>query len=341
MSKRYPLSRATRELNRLLDVAGFSEEGIADASCDLSDVALSPDPARREAVARAVMALESCGEATGSEFAWISRWAACKQVYRIDPEVAASLKGQPLDGSLPAEALMRLPYPIVYVDSPVDTVMSSEVSVSYWPASGFLAYVDRDVVAGLPQLNLVYIHPEEGFMGLRRNVLQLNLGLPTMEEVVGELLEYDEGFYGKETLHEAAEAFARCTAEALNLLLYVVSEEEDAETLYSPPKADRARGVRHGRRTNPETVALLGARVGRRIGEARRARAAASSGGPTGRTVSPHIRRGHWQSFWTGPRKGRTDGRHGDRLVVKWVPPVEVNGTAPGEETVHFGKDPR
>ena len=111
MSKRYPLSRATRELNRLLDVAGFSEEGIADASCDLSDVALSPDPARREAVARAVMALESCGEATGSEFAWISRWAACKQVYRIDPEVAASLKGQPLDGSLPAEALMRLPYP--------------------------------------------------------------------------------------------------------------------------------------------------------------------------------------------------------------------------------------
>lgn len=340
MSKRYPLSRATRELNGLLEATGFTEEGIADAYCDPSDLVFSPDPARRELIMRSVMALESCGEATGAEFAWMSRWAACKQVYRIDPEVAASLKSQPLDGSLPADALTRLPYPVVYVDAPVDTVMSSEASMSYWPASGFVAYVDRDVVAGLPQLNLVYLHPEAGFMGLRRNVLQLNLGLPTMEEVVGEVLEYDEGFYGKSTLHEAAEAFARCTAEALNLLLYVVSEEEDAETLYAPPKEDRARGVRPGRRTSPETVTLLGARVGRRIGEARRARAAAApSGGPTGRTVSPHIRRGHWQSFWTGPRKGRTDGRHGDRLVVKWVPPVEVNGTAPGKETVHFGKD--
>lgn len=260
MSKRYPLSRATRELNGLLEATGFTEEGIADAYCDPSDLVFSPDPARRELIMRSVMALESCGEATGAEFAWMSRWAACKQVYRIDPEVAASLKSQPLDGSLPADALTRLPYPVVYVDAPVDTVMSSEASMSYWPASGFVAYVDRDVVAGLPQLNLVYLHPEAGFMGLRRNVLQLNLGLPTMEEVVGEVLEYDEGFYGK-------------------------------------------------------------------------------SGGPTGRTVSPHIRRGHWQSFWTGPRKGRTDGRHGDRLVVKWVPPVEVNGTAPGKETVHFGKD--
>ena len=58
--------------------------------------------------------------------------------------------------------------------------------------------------------------------------------------------------------------------------------------------------------------------------------------GASDRTVAPHVRRAHWQSFWTGKRKGRDDGKFGDELIVKWIPPISINEDA-GEviETIH------
>ena len=57
---------------------------------------------------------------------------------------------------------------------------------------------------------------------------------------------------------------------------------------------------------------------------------------PTVRMVAPHIRAAHWQHYWTGKRKGRTDGRFGDELVIRWVPPTPVNeGRGAVAETIH------
>lgn len=49
------------------------------------------------------------------------------------------------------------------------------------------------------------------------------------------------------------------------------------------------------------------------------------------------VRRAHWQHYWTGKRKGRDDGRFGDELVVRWIPPVFVNGEGEAVEVVHEG----
>lgn len=40
--------------------------------------------------------------------------------------------------------------------------------------------------------------------------------------------------------------------------------------------------------------------------------------------------------FWTGKRKRRDDGKFGDELIVKWIPPISINEDA-GEvvETIH------
>lgn len=124
------------------------------------------------------------------------------------------------------------------------------------------------------------------------------------------------------------------TVQALNLLLFVLSAENGAEIVYTPPKTPRGQKV--GRRTNTETVRMLGAKIGSAIGAARRVRYAPHHG--TGeRTVAPHVRRVHWQSFWTGKRKGRKDGKFGDELVVKWIPPIPVNqGAGEVTETVHL-----
>ena len=124
----------------------------------------------------------------------------------------------------------------------------------------------------------------------------------------------------------------RAYAAMLNLLLYVIHEEEDAEVVYAPAK--QGKGRRPGRRSNPETIELVGARMGRALGEARRV---ASSSGGVGSKKAPHLRRGHWAAYWLGARKGRTDGRHGDELVLRWIPPIEVNGGGIAVETVHRG----
>lgn len=74
--------------------------------------------------------------------------------------------------------------------------------------------------------------------------------------------------------------------------------------------------------------------VGTRLGAALRkatAQAASDPGGasePTGRHVRGHIRRAHWHTFVTGPRK------HADGSVVdpsdrprslRWLPPLPIN----------------
>lgn len=336
MARRYPLSRATKELVAVLDLLGMTQDEAADAGADLCD-ALTGGNERYFAHADRVGSVH--GDRLVELYAdaiWVSRWAACKHVYKIDPHVAAALAAQPLDGRLPVEALGRLPYPIVYIDSPVETLINDRGAPIRWRAEGFMAYVDHDPRDMSLELNLVFVHDRPDQDGRTRNLVQLGLGCSTLEEMVGDVLSYDQGYRDAEAEREAEGAFARYIAHALNLLLYVISEEEDAEVVYAPPRDSAARGQRAGRRTNPETVSLLGARVGRAIGAARRAGGASAASSGTGRAVSPHIRCGHWQGFWAGPRKGRVDGRHGDRLVIRWIPPIAVNGGGKAAEVVHL-----
>jgi len=45
--------------------------------------------------------------------------------------------------------------------------------------------------------------------------------------------------------------------------------------------------------------------------------------GATRGVVDPHLRRGHWHSFWVG-KKDQPDARS---VTPKWLPPIPVNVT--------------
>ena len=344
MSKRVPLSRATKELQALLPKIRRSESEIADAYADVSRaetraaLAASMPPS-------ALLLDEAQGfdeTPFGLEYVWMARWAACKHVYRIDAEVAEALKSQPLEGALPADALRRLAYPIVYIDCPVDVSVGDYDKATTLPAAGFLAYTGTSVENGAPTLNIVYMYKEPDEFGRRRALVELDLSSATLGECVSQVVGADMDFWERAGVQDVAKAradaeaetFAACISQVLNLLLYTVSADQDAEVVYSPPKASR--GQKAGKRTNPESIELLGARIGRAIGEARRVSLQdGQAPARAGSKKSPHIRRAHWQSFWTGPRKNRADGRPGDKLVVRWIPPIEVNGSAAAPEIVH------
>ena len=265
---------------------------------------------------------------------WIARWHACRQVYKIDRTVSDTLVEQELDGDLPVELLHRMPYPIIYVDAHVPV---SCQTTKRW-ADGFFAYLDRDLMGEL-DMTFVYLMDD----GTRSRMSLVIEDGATLETCLAHIADVDDVLdeltggamaNNKITDPEELACLRYCATASLNLLLFVLSAENGAEIVYTPPKTPRGQKV--GKRTNTETVRMLGAKIGSAIGAARRVRYAPHQG--TGeRTVAPHVRRAHWQSFWTGKRKGREDGKFGDELVVKWIPPIPVNqGAGEVTETVHL-----
>ena len=339
MSKRMPVSAATRRYEALLAHNAWlarAIEGVGDepdavecaqacANGLYGDAALRARARGPEDIVRAL--LQDPYGVPPSTIAWTARWRRCRQVYRVDRTVAEELADQPLDGRLPIEAMRTLPYPVVYVDGRVEVPAGGD-------AVGFLAWVMESDHAR-DELYLDFISPGgsewctsvplEGAADLGEAVSKIvSESLMTQRDVGIEMATPDP------------DGLARTLTHALNLLLYIVSKEADAEVVYSPPSGGR--GQKAGARTNPETVRVVGARMGRAIGAARRAATGGGTGGKTpGRTVAPHVRRAHWQHYWTGPRKGRDDGRHGDALVLRWVPPTYVNGDGSEVEVVHEG----
>lgn len=114
----------------------------------------------------------------------------------------------------------------------------------------------------------------------------------------------------------------------LGSLLYISSKEADVRTVYVPQKKQS----RKSRQTDC-TVHDVGFRIAPQLAEVRRVyehEAKGQDGGKTGRHVAPHVRRGHWHGYWTGPRENPTG------LEIKWVAPTVVNASRGElEGTVH------
>lgn len=347
MAKRYPLSRASKEYEHLADlypwlpklIAPYPEMQTGDKSClEMSRGILEACSAKTGIpIQMALAAAFGDGRwVMPDDLPWHARWQACRQVYRIDERVAAELATQDLDGDLPTDALRRMPYPILYIDCRVP--VSYQTSTRW--AHGFFAYIDRDARGGL-DLAIVYIM-EDGTRSRLSLIIEdgttLESCLQHIEDIDREMAEISEGAIVKtpDCDPDAKARLRHCATVTLNTLLFVLSAENGAEVIYSPPK--KTKGQKVGKRTNTETVRMLGAKLGSAIGAARRV-GYPSSHGAGERTVAPHVRRAHWQSFWTGKRKGRDDGRFGDELVVKWIPPIPVNaGAGNVTETIHMTK---
>ena len=342
MARRVPVSAATREYEKIM---GSRSGRAVEASGGASTVS---DPAATKAAALTVppgaaadyaelirLVAEDEFVLNPEDVVWLNRWRRCRQVYRIDPDVAGELMGQSIEGDLPCEALRRLPYPIVYVEAPVRTYDG----IRWHVADGFLAWTDVPLMdrGGSEQLMVCYVYRDR-----KRVIMPVPLLDGTLADVAKLLVDDSSRAAERIAAARGGDAEVRYSsgadvlesiAQVVNLLLYIISAEDDAEVVYRPPSGQR--GQRAGRRTNTETHRLVGAVMGRAIGAARTV--ASGTKGDGSRTVSPHVRRAHWQHFWTGKRKGRDDGRFGDELVVRWIPPVFVNGDGEAVEVVHEG----
>lgn len=251
------------------------------------------------------------------------KWRRCPHVFDFDPAFASEIGQSEGMDAVPSEILLKLPYDIVYV------------SVRTHGIEGFYAWLGADA-HGETRLRLCLLK-RLGFSEEDLSFMKSSLDGPVPEFVhTCESIPLVEGVtlsgHLSDGTFERSAAFSKAYGAysfALSLLAYICSENADVETVYIPP-ADARKHRKKGRRPNPETVHRAGAHVGRALGEARKAYQA-SEGEGHGSRCAPYVRAAHWHHYWTGKRKGRTDGRFGDQLVLRWIPPTFVGAGEPDE----------
>lgn len=254
-------------------------------------------------------------------------WRSCKQVYRFEPEFGRLIAGQPLDSDLPSEVLARMPYPVLFVECPM--------TLDDGQALGCWMYVDDDYFIGMgddgearTERNLVCLRLGED---MRTYPLAISLELETVAAAAEEAVAYDsradDAFYGGKGARDPRHA-KKMVCEALNLAMYVCSEQADVEVSYVPKPPTKNPKKRKYNKGSLATVHDVGYRI---------AAALSQSGGDPHRgkgeggwSTAPHMRRAHWHHYWTGPRDGER------QCIVKWIPPVPVNmGKGDVVPTVH------
>lgn len=245
-------------------------------------------------------------------------WRQNKVLYAYDPDLVEMLRDQAEDVSdsdiLPAELLLHLPHPCIYIKA---TGLVEHTD-------GFWAWVDYDINRNSPELRIQWM-------------------LDDMEHTVAQVLHIKEGWTIRDCLEDtvrhtiealgnnpdnAAEVSAkdaRVLLSAIQIILYLVSQDADVADAPAAPK--------HKRTSNPsKTVTLMrdkagdiackdvGVRIGSAIRKARiRYEQRKEAAGPGG-TKRPHARRGHWHHYWVGSQE--TPDR---KLVLKWTAPTFVH----------------
>ena len=259
-------------------------------------------------------AAELCAEITAC---WA--WKQAKIVYAYDPALAAALAAQAEDvrdtDVLPCEVLMHLPYPCIYIKAPGLLEHTD----------GFFAWIEYDINAQRPELRVQWLF--EDMAHSFPQVLHLMPGEDLKTCILDTIHTTQENLGEDIPLQDVDVGVARIILSAVQLILYLVSDNADAEEAPSPP----ALAVHSGKLAAPRSAKsrdkasqVREIDVGVRIGAALRKAAKRSTGGgrsgaEPGAVKRSHTRRGHWHHYWTGPRDGERT------LTLRWTAPTVIH----------------
>lgn len=243
-------------------------------------------------------------------------WRQNKIIYSFDADMTALLAEQAEDVKdtdiLPADLLMHLPYPCIYIKAPG--------LLKY--TDGFWAWMDFDINRCAPELRIQWVC--ENMKHSFPQVLHIIPGgtfadcfLDTIQTTMEHKVEPID-------VSKPAES-SRTILKAIQLLLYLVAENADIED--EPPSTRIVRDSANkkiSRIVRDKASEVQAKNVGVRIGSAiRRVKANAASfkndSSGTGSAKRPHMRRGHWHNYWTGPKDGER------QLVLKWTAPTMIH----------------
>lgn len=249
------------------------------------------------------------------KLAAIIPWRVAKPIYRFDADLAAELMDSADDSRIPAEVLIRLPYPCVFIEHPpgVDD------------CEGVFAFLEADErYPEALELRLHYLF-SDGRMQIA--YIQYDLAgrdssvfaakraaenVKSMRKLGERTLESDNG---PEAYRRAAQIDAYKYGH-INMILYLCADDPD---LHRSAPIPRQRGPRKDVAAYSDVIDV-GIEQGAIIRRARQVVESHTASAPAGthKSPTPHVRRAHWHLYWMGT--GRTTP------AIKWIMPIFVGG---------------
>lgn len=213
-------------------------------------------PGKIERKAAADYLLENDGILEVSNLTAALIWDRSRVIYRFDRTLAEELIGQPLDGKLPEQVLFHMPYPCVYIETFFE--------INGQPAVGFFAWLEHDEQQNCDELRLLYLL-KSGF-AVAEPVIMSGGTLSDSAEALklSAIKNLEEGLPADADDAKLYNADGSVTAAAINLLLYICSDDPDYDGLKPPELVKKRSKTSSGL---PKRVAIhdLGARIGSAI----------------------------------------------------------------------------
>ena len=243
----------------------------------------------------------------------LAPWRLSKEVYVVDKDLKNLLFQQAGELDIPDEILLQLPYPCFYVEIP-DTYFRNE------KIHGFFVTLEYDINNGDRELKPVFLTESGAAFSY-----SIHIGCKTIAESVELLNEQSfECTRGDKRLEELAQKGDEEVPETIDFLkkifqviLYILAQNADIT-----PDPEQATITKRGKTIKDKYSEIRKWDVGFRIGNELRKQKFVQSDyqGGTHNSPRPHIRRGHWHHFWTGPKKDESQRK----LILKWLSPMAI-----------------
>ena len=252
----------------------------------------------------------------------LAPWRLNKEVYVFDQDLAEALYEQDCDLDVPAEFLLSLPYDCFYVHTPGLAIDSAIIH-------GFFVHLEYDINTEERELRILFVPQEDTKMAIGFPIhidsgsISNSMELTMMESVKTAMdLGRSDILHMAVSANEQANEYVGLLRKAVQLVLYILAENAEIE-----PDAEQHTTTHRGKVIRDKYREVRKWDVGFRTGSILRARkvsyAQSVSSNANGRTPPrPHLRRGHWHHYWTGPKVCQ-ESRN---LVLRWVAPIAVGG---------------
>jgi hypothetical protein len=241
----------------------------------------------------------------------IASFRVTQSIYRMDREICLALAASDNNPKVPYDLFERMPDYCVYIETPdVGAGMESAQKDGFYVMPTVTRPVDVDQVdAPRSDSLLVIASSGERIFGSKWAVFGVDeSGAVCANRPVAEWPSPSGTRTGLYSL-------------AINLASYVLSLGADVDADMARPLPGFRKNKR-GKYVIPAparpNVYEVGYRIGRHLAAAR---ALGNGVGGEGRPVSPHMRRAHWHTFWTGPMS-EPDKR---KRELRWLPPIPVS----------------
>lgn len=253
-----------------------------------------------------------------SELAALASWRNWKEIYSFDTEMIDVLFQQAEDIEIPIDIIYQLPFPCIYI------------SLNYDEIDGFFVWFEHDDRSDFLELRLMV------YFGGANNtptpfIVYLKQGNTISDgiaQAVGKSIENYNKSSDKEIpddfANEAVDSIFKTVSQLLQLVLYICADNAEISDKPTGTAADNINAnLKMIANLNKSKIHKVGEHTGEIIREMYISQSNAKKdynnvNAETGKTVRPHIRKGHWHHYWIGKRNNR-------KTILRWIAPVLVN----------------